>query len=520
MAETSILRRPRGVVSHPLGRGCAEVHARSLVCFLVLFWGAFFPSVVVANPNPTPVPEIDRAVVDYAKYLGEDAVGRLGQRLVALREATGVQMAIVTVPTTRGEPIDRFGLRAARQWRGGDRARHDGVLLIVVTEDRATRLEVGIGLTGRLTNKDAATILAALRPALQSGAAEAGLNGVIEAVQTELDGDQLDRGALPAATSEGPLAVAVVAVLSLLLVLAGRFRRWQAAQWAYGLVLGGILCMILFGWARGMMWVPALSVTALLWFLVIDRVFGARPAKAPAPEGTAGAGVERDADGRRVDPVPLLHACEALMAKSPPEREVKCPDCPSPVYAGDLIAHAWNHHLAPSALTSRCRDMADGVDPDTPLACPVCAAEVKAKHLSRHAGRAHSPGTEGEGLVAKTPLSAIFALGWGLGAMLYFSDPPGRLLGAINVFELSFYMGFAALLLVAAIMAFIVVGQGIVGTATASDSERSDRSRPAKHIGDDHERAISQPTSAPSYDASDWDGDGGDFGGGGASDSW
>jgi uncharacterized membrane protein YgcG len=278
--------------------------------------------------------------------------------------------------------------------------------------------------------------------------------------------------------------------------------------------------MILFGWARGATWVPALMMTALLWVLVIDRVFGARPAKASTSEETAGEDVERDADGRRVDPAPLLHACEALMAKSPPEREVKCPDCASGVYAGDLIAHAWNHHLAPSALTSRCRDMVDGADPDTPLVCPVCAAEVEAKHLSRHAQRAHSPGTEGQGLADRTPLSAIFALGWGLGAMLYFSDPPGRLLGATDVFELSFYMGLVACLLVAAIMAFIVIGQNIVGTASESDSGRSGQSTRVRDPDDDHDRAISRPTSAPSYDASDWDGDGGDFGGGGASDSW
>jgi uncharacterized protein len=113
-------------------------------------------------------PAITRPVTDEAGVLSAAAVERIAQRLVAHREATGVQIAVLTVSSTSGEPIDDFANRVARAWGGGERGRDDGVLFVLAVSDRRMRIEVGYGLEAQLPDARARTILEAAKARLRA----------------------------------------------------------------------------------------------------------------------------------------------------------------------------------------------------------------------------------------------------------------------------------------------------------------------------------------------------------------
>ena len=67
-----------------------------------------------------------------------------------LDSKTTAQVAVLTVPTLDGEPIENYALKVLRGWGIGSRDKNNGVLIVVATQDRQSRIEVGYGLEGAL----------------------------------------------------------------------------------------------------------------------------------------------------------------------------------------------------------------------------------------------------------------------------------------------------------------------------------------------------------------------------------
>ncbi|KUR73040.1 hypothetical protein AQZ52_07545 [Novosphingobium fuchskuhlense] len=115
-------------------------------------------------------------VVDNAGLLPEVTRQSLDERLAALEQKAGPQMVIVTVPDLKGMTIEQFGLALGNGWGIGDKARNDGVLLIVAPNERKTRIEVGKGLEATLSNPLCARIISEdMVPRFKAGAYEAGI---------------------------------------------------------------------------------------------------------------------------------------------------------------------------------------------------------------------------------------------------------------------------------------------------------------------------------------------------------
>ena len=83
---------------------------------------------------PTPahaVPTIDRPVVDPNGLLDASSIEGVAAQLVALRDKTGVQMAVLVVKTTDGVPIEDYAHATFEAWGGGSKQRNDGVLFVL-----------------------------------------------------------------------------------------------------------------------------------------------------------------------------------------------------------------------------------------------------------------------------------------------------------------------------------------------------------------------------------------------------
>ncbi len=105
------------------------------------------------------VPQIADPVTDLAKVLSEEKVKALSNQLEEHKTKSGVQLAVLTIDTTDGEPIETYSLKVARKWGGGAMRRNDGGLFLLAIKDRRMRIELGYGLEGRVTDLQAQQLL-------------------------------------------------------------------------------------------------------------------------------------------------------------------------------------------------------------------------------------------------------------------------------------------------------------------------------------------------------------------------
>jgi uncharacterized protein len=80
---------------------------------------------------------------------------------------TGAEIALVTLPSLQGEPIEDFANDLYRQWGVGKKGKDEGIMLLLVTGDRRSRLEVGYGLEPYIPDGFAGSLLRQMAPALR-----------------------------------------------------------------------------------------------------------------------------------------------------------------------------------------------------------------------------------------------------------------------------------------------------------------------------------------------------------------
>ncbi|MCL2145083.1 MAG: TPM domain-containing protein [Endomicrobia bacterium] len=91
-------------------------------------------------------------VQDYAGVLSADISDKINTDSEWLEKNSKAQIAVVTVNSLDGALIEDFSLEILREWGIGDRELNNGVLILVAVGDRESRIEVGYGLEGALTD--------------------------------------------------------------------------------------------------------------------------------------------------------------------------------------------------------------------------------------------------------------------------------------------------------------------------------------------------------------------------------
>lgn len=131
-------------------------------------------------------------------------------------------MALVTIRTLEREPIEDVANTLYRAWGIGQKGKNEGILLLLVIQDRRSRLEVGYGLEPILPDGLDGSILREMRPALRQG----------------LYGE-----ALMAAAQEIGSTIARAKNVSLSANLPRRVRSRPSDSIPWPLILGGILAL-------------------------------------------------------------------------------------------------------------------------------------------------------------------------------------------------------------------------------------------------------------------------------------
>jgi uncharacterized protein len=108
-------------------------------------------------------------VSDFANVVDPASKASLEAYCGRIEQATGAQMAFVTIPSLEGEDIEDVANDIFRSFGVGQKGKDNGVLLLLVSGDRRFRLEVGHSLEPILPDGLDGQILLDMRPALRAG---------------------------------------------------------------------------------------------------------------------------------------------------------------------------------------------------------------------------------------------------------------------------------------------------------------------------------------------------------------
>jgi uncharacterized protein len=148
---------------------------------------------LVAAAAALDVPYLAGRVNDQAAMLDDAFKQQLEERLRVLEEETGAQVAVLTIPSLEGDPIEDFSMRVVDTWKLGREGVDDGVLILVARDERRMRIEVGYGLEGALTDAQAGRIIDSLMaPKFRQGDFDGGVGAAVDAVSAAIRGEALD----------------------------------------------------------------------------------------------------------------------------------------------------------------------------------------------------------------------------------------------------------------------------------------------------------------------------------------
>lgn len=97
-------------------------------------------------------PELKGRIVDDAGIIDAPTKSQLESTITAHEQKTSNQLVVVTLKSLQGYPIEEFGYQLGRTWGIGTKEKNNGVLFIIAPTEHKTRIEVGYGLEGNLTD--------------------------------------------------------------------------------------------------------------------------------------------------------------------------------------------------------------------------------------------------------------------------------------------------------------------------------------------------------------------------------
>jgi len=160
-------------------------------------------------------------VSDFAHVIDPASRQAAEQYCSRFEQATGVQMALVTIDSLDDAPIEDFANNLFRKWGIGHKGENDGLMLLLAIKDHKSRVEVGYGLEPILPDGFAGDVAVDMRPLLRQGqygtamlqAAESMGSRVARAKRVSLDFD-MQRPPATAVHHGPPVLVALLLYFS------------------------------------------------------------------------------------------------------------------------------------------------------------------------------------------------------------------------------------------------------------------------------------------------------------------
>ena len=179
-------------------------------------------------------PALTGRIVDQANIIPAETRSAIEPKLADLEAKSGIQLVVATVTSLEGQEVEPYANELFRSWKLGEKAKNNGMLLLVAPNERRVRIEVGYGLEGTLTDALSKVIITnAITPRFKSGDFSGGISRGIDDIITVLTTDASEWQKRPSLRLDNQqttdpatwlLIAALIALVTLLIVSPG--FRW------------------------------------------------------------------------------------------------------------------------------------------------------------------------------------------------------------------------------------------------------------------------------------------------------
>jgi uncharacterized protein len=173
-------------------------------------------AALLASPAQTTPRELV-FVVDRAGLLSDDERRKLEDELEAWQRGSKNELAVLTLPSLGGHPIEDVGLEFGRSHGVGSKETNAGAVLVVAKSERLVRIEVGRGLEGTLTDAMSGRIIRdVIVPRFREGRFGQGIVDGVGAIRAVVGGDL---SKLPPESGHDPGGFGVVGLVIVIFVV-------------------------------------------------------------------------------------------------------------------------------------------------------------------------------------------------------------------------------------------------------------------------------------------------------------
>ena len=179
-------------------------------------------------------PTLTGRIVDQANIVSAETRQTIEPKLADLESKSGIQLVVATVASLEGQEIEPYANELFRAWKLGEKAKNNGVLLLVAPKEHRVRIEVGYGLEGTLTDVLSKVIITnAITPRFKTGDFNGGITRGVDDIIAVLTTDAAEWQQRPSlrldsAQSSGPSNWLIIAAIVIFL---GMFTTWPGFRW-------------------------------------------------------------------------------------------------------------------------------------------------------------------------------------------------------------------------------------------------------------------------------------------------
>lgn len=229
-------------------------------------------------------PGVPRGFVnDFAGMLAPSEIEEFESKLTVYEQSSGNAIVVATISTLDGDPIEDYAVQLFEEWGIGKVKEDNGVLILIVRDDRAVRIEVGYGLEPELTDAESAAIIRnVLVPAFQSAKYGEGVIAATDAVISAIGGEYVQEELAPQMFVDIDWFWLIFFVPLWFASILGRSKSW----WAGGVFggIGGIVIGFVFGFLwTGIAAMVLLTPLGLLFDFVVSRAYARGKASGHIP---------------------------------------------------------------------------------------------------------------------------------------------------------------------------------------------------------------------------------------------
>lgn len=154
---------------------------------ILFFWLIVSLSIVFAEPE---IPLLKNRITDFTGTLTSSQINELEFKLKTYEDTTSNQIVVLIINTLEDHPLEDYTIQVVEKNKIGQKNKNNGLLLLIVKNDKQMRMEVGYGLEGVVTDALSSSIIRnIITPYFKSENYYEGISAGIKTLQDAIAGE-------------------------------------------------------------------------------------------------------------------------------------------------------------------------------------------------------------------------------------------------------------------------------------------------------------------------------------------